>query len=112
VRWPSTNDCSTGRSASFQSDSRSPSRTKVSPEPQSELDQISARLDQLASNERPRSPELARQVDDLIIEVRLELAQEALDRAEQAAWERRMHLNLVLDSVPVRVDSKIRPVTS
>jgi hypothetical protein len=83
-----------------------------SPEPQSELDQISARLDQLASNERPRSPELARQVDDLIIEVRLELAQEALDRAEQAAWERRMHLNLVLDSVPVRVDSKIRPVTS
>ena len=50
-----------------------------------ELALINARLDQLASNERPRSPELARQVDDMITDVRLELAQEALARAEQAA---------------------------
>jgi HK97 family phage prohead protease len=80
-----------------------------------ELDEvafINARLDQLASNERPRSPELARQVDDLIVATRLELAQEALARAEQAAWERWMDVNLVLDPVPVRVDARMRPVTS
>jgi len=77
-----------------------------------ELALINARLDQLASNESPRSPELARQVDDLITEVRLELAQEALDRAEQAAWEGRMGVNMVLDPVPVRVDARMRPVSS
>jgi hypothetical protein len=77
-----------------------------------ELALINARLDQLASNERPRSPELARQVDDLITEVRLELAQEAVDRAEQAAWEERMRINTVLDPVPIRVDARMRPVTS
>jgi len=77
-----------------------------------ELALINARLDQLASNERPRSPELPRQVDDLITEVRLELAQEALDRAEQAAWEERMSMNVVLHPVPIRVDPRMRPVTS
>jgi HK97 family phage prohead protease len=77
-----------------------------------EIALINARLDQLASNERPGSPELARQVDDLITEVRLELAQDALGRAEQSAWERRMHINLVLDPVPIRVDPRMRPVTS
>jgi HK97 family phage prohead protease len=83
----------------------------VLPEPD-EVALINARLDQLASNERPRSPELARQVDDLITEVRLELAQEAVDRAEQAAWEERMRINTVLDPVPIRVDARMRPVTS
>jgi len=80
-----------------------------------ELDEvafINARLDQLASNERPRRPELARQVDDLITEVRLELAQEAPARAEQAAWERQMHINMVRVPVPVRVDARMRPMTS
>jgi hypothetical protein len=77
-----------------------------------EIALINARLDQLASNERPRSPELARQVDDLILATRLELAQEALDRAEAAAWERRMLINVVLDPVPVRVDARMRAVTS
>jgi len=77
-----------------------------------ELALINARLDQLASNERPRSPELARQVDDLITEVRLELAQEAVDQAEQAAWEERMRINTVLDPVPIRVAARMRPVTS
>jgi Caudovirus prohead serine protease len=77
-----------------------------------ELALINARLDQLASNKRRRSPELARQVDDLITEVRLELVQEALDRSEQAVWERRMQVNVVLDPVPVRVDARMRPVSS
>jgi HK97 family phage prohead protease len=76
-----------------------------------ELALINARLDQLASSERPRSPELARQVDDLITGVRLELVQEALDRSEQAAWDERMLINLVLDPAPVRVDARMRPVT-
>jgi HK97 family phage prohead protease len=76
-----------------------------------EIALVNARLDQLASNERPRSPEVARQVDDLITEVRLELAQEGLDRAEQAAWEEGQ-LTMVLDPVPVRVDARMRPVTS
>jgi hypothetical protein len=73
-----------------------------------ELALINARLDQLASNERPRSPELARRVDDLIVATRLELVQEALDRAEQAAWEERQ-LNMVRDPVPIRVDARARP---
>jgi hypothetical protein len=34
---------------------------------------------------------------------------EAVDRAEQAAWEERMQLNAVLDPVPVRVDARMRP---
>jgi HK97 family phage prohead protease len=95
-------------STSTSSATASPDGDSYEPD---ELALINARLDQLASNERPRSSELARQVDDLITEVRLELAQEALDRAEQAAWERRMHLNLVLAPAPVRVDARMRPVT-
>jgi HK97 family phage prohead protease len=81
------------------------------PEPD-EIALVNARLDQLASNERPRSPELARQVDDLTVATRLELVQEALDRAGQAAWEERMRINTVLDPVPIRVDARMRPVTS
>jgi HK97 family phage prohead protease len=83
-----------------------------SAEPESELDRINARLDPLASNERPRDPAIAKQVDELILATRLELVQEALDRAEQAAWESRIQLNAVLDPVPVRVDARMRPVTS
>ena len=80
--------------------------------PESELDGINARLDAVASNERPGSPELARQIEDLILATRLELVQEALDRAKQVAWEGRMDINTVLDPVPVRVDARMRPVTS
>jgi HK97 family phage prohead protease len=91
-------------------------QTAVTPDGDSyepdEIALINARLDQLASKECPRSPELARQVDDLITEVRLELAQEVLDRAEAAAWEERMRINLVLDPAPIRVDPRMRPVTS
>jgi HK97 family phage prohead protease len=81
-------------------------------EPQSELDRINARLDALASGEKLRNPAIADQVEELVLDVREELVRESLDRAEQAAWERRMHINMVLDPVPVRVDARMRPVTS
>lgn len=51
-------------------------------------------------------------VDAFVTEVREELIRESLDRAEQAAWEGRMGVNMVLDAVPVRVDARMRPVTS
>ena len=84
----------------------------VTPVEKSELERINRELDQLASNERPRSPELARQVDELILETRLELVQESLARAEQVAWDERMDINLVLAPEPVRVDARMRPVSS
>lgn len=51
-------------------------------------------------------------VDELLTEVKLEKVNEALARAEQAAWEGRMGVNAVLDPVPVRVDARMRPVSS
>lgn len=51
-------------------------------------------------------------VDRLVADVKLEMVTEALERSEQAAWEERMRINLVLDPVPVRVDGRMRPVTS
>jgi HK97 family phage prohead protease len=77
-----------------------------------ELALINARLDEIASGERPRDHDAASAVDDLILETRLEFVRESLDRAKQAAWERRMHINMVRDPVPVRVDARMRPVTS
>lgn len=50
-------------------------------------------------------------VDAFMTAVRLEMVEEKLAEAEQAAWERRMHINAVLDPVPVRVDTRMRPVT-
>jgi HK97 family phage prohead protease len=81
-------------------------------EPESELDRINARLDALASGEKLRDPTIADQVEELVLDVREELIRESLDRAEQAAWEERMHINMVRDPVPVRVDARMRPVTS
>jgi HK97 family phage prohead protease len=74
-----------------------------------ELALINARLDEIASGEKVRDPDAAAAVDALVLEVRQELVQEALDRAEQAAWEGRMGVNMVLDPVPVRVDARMRP---
>jgi HK97 family phage prohead protease len=51
-------------------------------------------------------------VDRFVTETRQMMIEEALARAEQAAWESRMQLNAVLDPVPVRVDARMRPVTS
>jgi HK97 family phage prohead protease len=87
-------------------------RSAPVPVPRDELAEINARLDALASNERPHDPDAASAVDQLVLEVREELIRESLARAEQAAWERRMHINMVLDPVPVRVDARMRPVTS
>jgi hypothetical protein len=35
-----------------------------------------------------------------------------LAEAEQAAWPERMYASMVLDPVPVRVDARMRPMTS
>ena len=48
-------------------------------------------------------------VDRLVTEVKLERAKEKLAEAEQAAWERRTDVNMVLDPLPVRVDPRMRP---
>jgi hypothetical protein len=84
----------------------------LEPEWRRELKSLNDRLDALASGERPRDPDAASAVDQLVLEVREELIRESLDRAKQAAWERRMDINAVLDPVPVRVDARMRPVTS
>jgi HK97 family phage prohead protease len=49
-------------------------------------------------------------VDRFVTETRQMMIEEALARAERAAWEGRM--NVVLHPVPVRVDARMRPVTS
>jgi HK97 family phage prohead protease len=49
-------------------------------------------------------------VDQFITETKQELAEKSLDRAEQAAWEGRMGVNMVLDLPPIRVDAKMRPM--
>jgi hypothetical protein len=40
------------------------------------------------------------------------MVEEKLAEAEQAAWEGRMGVNMVLDLVPIRVDARMRAVTS
>jgi hypothetical protein len=51
-------------------------------------------------------------VDRFVTETRQMMLEEKLAEAEQAAWEGRMDINAVLDSVPVRVDARMRPVAS
>ena len=51
-------------------------------------------------------------MDDFALETREFMNAEAFDPAEQAAWEGRMCINMVLDPVPVRVDARMRPVES
>jgi hypothetical protein len=51
-------------------------------------------------------------VDAFVTQVREEMIREKLAEAEQAAWEGRMGVSMVLDPVPVRVDARMRPVTS
>ena len=82
------------------------------PEPESELKAVNARIDAIASGEKPRDPAVVNLVDALIHDVREELVRESLDRAEAAAWEERMRINMVLAPAPVRVDARMRPVTS
>jgi HK97 family phage prohead protease len=51
-------------------------------------------------------------VDRFVTETGQVMVEEKLAEAELTAWERRMQLNTVLDPMPVRVDARMRPVTS
>jgi Caudovirus prohead serine protease len=68
-------------------------------------------LDDLEHTKAGPTPDL-NAVDQFITETKQELVEKSLDRAEQAAWEKRMRINTVLDPVPVRVDARMRPVAS
>jgi len=78
--------------------------------PNDDLKSLNDRLDALDSGQRTRDAVDA--VDAFVTAVRQEMVEEKLAEAEQAAWEKRMHINTVLDPVPVRVDARMRPVTS
>jgi hypothetical protein len=85
-------------------------KTAPDPEPTSEIDRINKRLDELAGPVvRKAQPG---QVEAFLLEEKQRFVEEALHRAEQAAWEARMRINMVLAPVPVRVDARMRPVTS
>jgi hypothetical protein len=51
-------------------------------------------------------------VDAFIREVREQRVLAKLAEAEQAAWGERMRINTVLAPLPVRVDARMRPVSS
>lgn len=80
---------------------------KAQPEPRTEIDELMARID--APVQRGKADPGA--VDRLVTEVKLERVHEKLAEAEQAAWERQIQVNLVLEPVTVRVDARMRPVT-
>jgi len=82
----------------------------ATPEPEwrRELKSFNDRLDALSEGRRPREADDV--VDAFVTSVRQEMVEEKLAEAEQAAWER-TQLNVV-DSVLVRVDSRMRPVAS
>ena len=85
----------------------------LEPEPvENETTYWNRKINEAAVGARQVDPAVVEQVDDLILATKLEVIQESIDRAEQAAWERRMGDNMVLDLVPVRVDARMRPVTS
>jgi hypothetical protein len=76
-----------------------------------EVDRINAQLDELAKPGPLRKTVDPAEVDRFVTAVRQEMVEEKLAEAEQA-WEGRMDINEVLDPVPVRVDARMRPVTS
>jgi len=73
---------------------------------------VEAHVKGISTRKVQREPEAPGAVDMVVAEVKLEMVTEALDRAEQAAWERRTNINTVLNPVPVQVDARMRPVTS
>jgi hypothetical protein len=74
-----------------------------------DLEDWNRRIDEAAGPSRRKvSPD---EVDAFIREVREERVLAKLAEAEQAAWEKRMRLNMVPAPVPVRVDARMRPVT-
>jgi HK97 family phage prohead protease len=74
-----------------------------------ELKSINARLDEIEKG-RPRYTEDV--VDEFIREDRAQRERKRAECERQVAWEERMRINMVLDPVPVRVDARMRPVTS
>jgi HK97 family phage prohead protease len=82
----------------------------ATPEPEwrRELKSINDRLDALSEGRRPRDADAV--VDAFVTAVRLEMVEEKLAEAERAVWER-SQVN-VIDPVPVRVDARMRPVSS
>ena len=65
------------------------------------------RIDHAAAGKNVERAEV--DVDAFVTQVWQEMVEEKLAEVEQAAWERRMDINAVLDPVPVRVDARMRP---
>jgi Caudovirus prohead serine protease len=72
-----------------------------------DLEDWNRRIDEAAGPSRRKVS--ADEVDAFIREVREERVRAKLAEAEQAAWEERMRISLVLAAVPVRVDALMRP---
>jgi hypothetical protein len=87
-------------------------KSEPDPEPTTELEHLNKRLDALAEPGPLRKAVDPAEVEAFLLEEKQRYVEEALVRSEQAAWERRMHINLVLDPAPIRVDPRMRPVTS
>jgi HK97 family phage prohead protease len=87
-------------------------KSEPDPKPATELEQLNKQLDALAQPGPLRKAVDPAEVEAFMLEEKQRYVEEALDRAEQAAWEGRMGVNMVLDLAPVRVDARLRPVTS
>jgi HK97 family phage prohead protease len=87
-------------------------KSEPDPERATELEQLNKQLDALAQPGPLRNPVDPAEVEAFLLEEKQRYVEEALVRSEQAAWEGRMGVNMVLDPVPVRVDARMRPVTS
>jgi len=79
----------------------------VAPAVDPTIKSLNDRLDAIEYGQRPGDADAM--VDAFVLQVREEMVEEALDRAEQAAWEGRMDINAVLGPLPVRVDARMRP---
>ncbi|HKN79929.1 MAG TPA: HK97 family phage prohead protease [Actinomycetota bacterium] len=72
----------------------------------------SRKIDEAADGTRPTvTEEDRRAADEFILAEKLAAIQRALDQDEQKRWEQQM-ATLALNQVPVRVDARMRPVTS
>ena len=85
-------------------------KSEPDPEPATDLEQLNKQLDALAQPGPLRKAVDPAEVAAFLLEEKQRYVEEALDRAEQAAWEGRMRINMVMDPVPVRVDARMRPV--
>jgi HK97 family phage prohead protease len=85
-------------------------KSEPDPEPATELEQLNKQLDALAQPGPLRKAVDPAEVEAFLLEEKQRYVEEALDRAEKAAWDERQ-LTMVLDPVPIRVDARMRPVT-